>query len=187
MSLNVEEKKGVSKLLASIKMSDVIKFPISNVLPIPEGFKDSEIIFKSKKKTYGFSVFEAIKQAHYKETVISLEKNGMNFFYTSQIEKQMLWMPDIKESIKDVEGTVVVIQSFPKPGECISKYIKGKDVQDEAIKPFLDKNLVIFQEANFYIRRENLEVLAGACINLWKEDKQTPLYPLSTLQNTTAY
>ena len=187
MSLNQKEKEGIHKLLNSIKMSDVTVYPISNISPVPAEYAKYEIVYESEKKIYGFSVFDAIKKSGYSETVISLDKNGMNFFYTSNIEKKMLWLPDIRDKIKDVEGTVVVLQNHPEAGQCITKYIKAEDIEDEAIKPFLHENLVIFQEANFYIQRANLEVLADVCLQLWHQDTQKNLNGMTTLQNTTAF
>jgi len=187
MSLNKDEKDNLSKLLSFIKLSEITNFPISNILTIPLDYMQYDIVLQGDKKVYGFSIFEAIQKCNFSETVITLDKNGMNFFYTQSIEKQMLWMPDIRDTIKDVKGTVLVVQEFPQDGKCISKFIKAEDVKDEAIKPFLNENLVIFQDANFYIRRENLEVLADTCNRLWQEDRLKPANKLTTLHNTTAY
>jgi len=185
MSLNVEEKKELSDLLTSIKLDEVTRFPISNMSTVPLDYMKHEVVFKSKETIYAFTLVEAIKKSKHSATVTVLDKNGMHFYYTQNADKEMLWIPDIRETIKDIKGTVLVIQEFPNDGACISKFLKAEDVNSESIKPYLDQNLVIFQNANFYIQRENLDALANLCNKLWQEDRLKPANGLSTLQNIT--
>jgi len=187
MLLEKEAKRDLSDLLSLIKFDEVTIFPVSNIEAVPVTHMQYEVVFKYKEKVFGFSIEEAIKQCEHSTTVTILNNKGMHFFYTDKINKKSLWIPNIRDTIKEIEGTVMVIQDFPKDGQCFTRYIKAVDVDDEVIKPYIDQNLVIIQDANFYIERDNLDILADLCNKLWQDDKLKPMSRLSTLHNTTAF
>ncbi len=182
MALKKEEQIELSNLLSSIELDKVTKFPVANIPNVPIAYMNYEVVFKSKDKFMGFSIEDAIKESNHAQTVTILDKNGMHFYYTKTQVKQMLWIPNVYDTIKDVEGTVVVMQEFPQDGECVTRYIKAQDINDDSIKEFLDKDVLIFNNADFYIQKSSLENLSKICNTLWSQDMLKNKSGLSTLQ-----
>ena len=170
MSLSQEEKMGLCSLLSSIRIDTVTDFPVANVLQVPFEYMSHEVVYKTKDKFFGFTISEAIKESELTSTVKILDKNGMHYYYTPDKNREMLWMPSVYDTIKDIDGTVLVMQEFPVDGSCTTKYVLAKDVDNESVNQYLDKDVVIFNNANFYVSRETVKHLSKVCNDLWKKD-----------------
>ncbi len=181
MSLNKEEKRELSILLSTIRLDVVTDFPITNVLNVPTEYASYEVVYRTKNKLHGFTLDEAIKQSGHPETVAILDTNGMHYYYTQNRPKQMLWMPSIYDTVKNTEGTVIVMQDFPSDGQCRTKHAMAKDIEDSALDDFRDKDVVIFNNANFFLDRGTLKRLSDEADALWKKSLLSNNSGLSTL------
>jgi len=183
MSLKKKNQIELSLLLNSIKLDKVTKFPISNTHNVPISHLNFEIVLKIDNNFFGFTIEEAIKESKHQTTVMILDKNGMHFYYTQDKIKQKIWIPAIYDTVKETKNTVVVLQNFPQDGSCQTKYIEANTIHDESIKKYLDLDVILFNDANFYIERRNLKDLAEICNTLWRQDILINKNGLTTLQN----
>lgn len=183
MSLNKQDKQELRNLLASIKIDEVTTFPISYIQNIPFAYINSEVFFQTSKKNFSFTIEEAIQASEQTQTVITLKNNGMHYYYTPTSSKNMLWIPNAYETIKETKGSVVVMQEFPSDGKCSTKYLEIDKSDDSSLDEYRDKDVVLFNNANFYLERESVEYLAKVANRLWQEDMIKNRISLTTLQN----
>ncbi len=184
MSLKKEYQRELSSILSSITLDKVTKFPISNTKDVPIAYMSYEVVLKTKDKVFGFSLQEAIEESQHQESVIILENNGMHFYYTPTLSKQQLWIPAVYDIIKDTIGTLLILQNFPNDGECVTKFLKEQEIDDASMDAYRDLDVIIFNDANFYVQRENLANLAKISNELWRKDMLVNTSGLTTLQHT---
>jgi len=168
MILDNIQRKELANLLESLNIENVTKFPISNLETVPLKYGDNEVLFKVGKKYLALSIQEAIKLCGLNNSVITLESNGMHYYHTEEFKKEKIWMPDINVRAQEIKGTILIIQEFPKDGQCKTMHIRAEDIKDKSINEFKEKNVVILQKANRYLSKQSIATLANIATNLWK-------------------
>jgi len=184
MSLNKENKEKLRNLLNLIKIDEVTSYPISNVKDIPFRYIKSEIFLKTSKQNFSFTIEEAIAASNHTQTVITLASNGMHYYYTPTSSKNMLWIPDVYATTKELDGTIVVMQEFPNDGKCQTKYMLAQNSKDASLDEYRDKDVIIFNNANFYLEKATLKHLTNICNNFWQQELIKNKNGLSILNNS---